>query len=527
MGSYFKGWTNTLPYLPQNIGQNTSQEVFIGHVLEVYYDQELPAKIRVRLFGLTKTVNDDDVRIEALPSNLSILKIPLPGEVVLIIKSIYTKEVNDQPQTSYYYITTLSTKHNISYNSSPYIGQLVPDKKAIDVFTPEYETRFLKKISSVDSYIVQATDEIINRRRLKPYEGDILIQSRFGAGIRFGGSGGKEESSTWSTNGGDYGNPIVVMSVDSNENNTNTTEDINSDNASVYLCTTQAMPINVASSGYRTHLHKYDINKGTTRDVELSQFLQTTFVKGPAFWINEDVNGSYGAGDGTTDPTGRLVGGDTQTDQTVATGKIRTAGPNTRVMGGVKLENITAKNQKYIWSDYMPLLKEHFANPKSSYKVTRGVRVIMTAQAIHEGFYEGSLAYRTHNPGNIGNTDSGATSNLGKLLGGMSAQVEYIKGAATGNPPSKYPALKFGKKTGQPKFSDDFKSHPLAGGRGGIMIPGLNIDYQGELGNYLFIYATGPRVSNGYLNDLIGFFAFNGIIWCYISNKACNYSKRR
>ena len=79
-------------------------------------------------------------------------------------------------------------------------------------------------------------------------------------------------------------------------------------------------------------------------------------------------------------------------------------------VGGIKLSDINAKNQKYIHSEYLPALAK-------INNISRGVKLLMTAQAIQEGFYPGARAYRTKNPGNIGNTDSGvAGHDLGSCI---------------------------------------------------------------------------------------------------------------
>jgi hypothetical protein len=172
-------------------------------------------------------------------------------------------------------------------------------------------------------------------------------------------------------------------------------------------------------------------------------------------------------------------------DQSTATGTLFTD-RNTSTIAGVKLNNITSQNQKFINSEYLPELN-------NIQGLTKGLKVLITAQAIHEGFYDNTKARRFNNPGNIGNTDDGSTKDWGTLAAGIQAQVDYVKNVANG---TKFP---FGPIKRNNKFT------------GGRCVPGFDINFQGELGYYLWIYATGPRFTNDYLNDLIGFFKYNGI----------------
>ena len=49
-----------------------------------------------------------------------------------------------------------------------------------------------------------------------------------------------------------------------------------------------------------------------------------------------------------------------------------------------------------------------------------------------EGFQKGTRSYRTNNPGNIGNTDSGGDKTLKNLEAGIKLQLDYIKKVAKG-----------------------------------------------------------------------------------------------
>ena len=76
MGSYFKGWADTQPYISTPRSRTSYTELFIGHVLSIDYDNL--GKIVVRVFGRSQEPEDDDIKIEAYPADLNIIKYPLP-----------------------------------------------------------------------------------------------------------------------------------------------------------------------------------------------------------------------------------------------------------------------------------------------------------------------------------------------------------------------------------------------------------------------------------------------------------------
>ncbi len=165
---------------------------------------------------------------------------------------------------------------------------------------------------------------------------------------------------------------------------------------------------------------------------------------------------------------------------------------NPGIKAGVKLWDIKAKNQQYIYEEYLPIIETNYNN------LSRGIKLLMIAQAIVEGYYPGSKAYTTKNPGNIGNTDSGATNSIGSLSAAANLQSTYIREA--GDPTRTRGHHKFGQYNIKATDSQTI----------GCVAP-LNENYQGELGTYLKIYATGARNNNNYLSFILGFFKYNGI----------------
>lgn len=155
--------------------------------------------------------------------------------------------------------------------------------------------------------------------------------------------------------------------------------------------------------------------------------------------------------------------------------------------------NITLNST--INSTYIPAL--------NSLNLPTGIKLLITAQTYFEGFNStpapGTKSYRTNNPGNIGNTDTGATVTYKTLTEGIQAQQKIITNIANNT-------------------STSYKI-------GGTSKCALGSEtYNGYLYQYLRIYATGARTNNNYLNAIIGYFKANGVTITYKTTIADIYN---
>jgi len=86
----------------------------------------------------------------------------------------------------------------------------------------------------------------------------------------------------------------------------------------------------------------------------------------------------------------------------------------------------TVNPSQVIQSTYIPALN------KALPSISKGAKLLLSAQAQNEGFFPGSKSYRTNNPGNVGNTGTG-TKTFPTLEAGIQAQWnKVLKGAFNG-----------------------------------------------------------------------------------------------
>lgn len=196
----------------------------------------------------------------ARPSDINIKKIPLVGELVLIYKSFNQVSTETKRRESWYYLTTVDLQSSINANLLPGIsGGKTQDE--IDATKPGNTFNF----------------NVVSP--LQPYEGDILLEGRWGNSIRFSSTidlnGDRRNYSSdvpW-RGGSKQGDPIIVLSNGhtSKPSKQFVVENIQTDASSLYLTSTQKLPeLLLGGSVDRNPLTCYGPNE--------SQFAKSQFI---------------------------------------------------------------------------------------------------------------------------------------------------------------------------------------------------------------------------------------------------------
>jgi peptidoglycan hydrolase-like protein with peptidoglycan-binding domain len=164
--------------------------------------------------------------------------------------------------------------------------------------------------------------------------------------------------------------------------------------------------------------------------------------------------------------------------------------------------NLKVNLTKEMEDEYLPALNKAMEDD------SKGFKLLVTIMAHKEGFKEGSRSYRTNNPGNIGNTDSGANKSNTTLVDGILLQKNYILDVINGKNKS-FPIGK--KKIIKPYYSPEIAKNAKSYGMSPYL-PGYEFVFTGQLDQFVKIYSTGARGGNGYLSMIISYFNQNGII---------------
>lgn len=196
------------------------------------------------LYSPLSTSRSKEVSEPAYPMWYFVRQIPLVNEIVFIIAGPSRKLNDGASKQEYYYMPAYGMWNNPNHNAFPNMEEWAD---------------YLKQFTNQPGYSGNATDskplplgytfqEKPTVKDLKPFEGDTIIQGRFGQSIRFGSTVSvMKKFNTWSNNSRDTnGDPItIITNSQGNRKITNTNkfdpivEDINIDGSSIYLTSTQ------------------------------------------------------------------------------------------------------------------------------------------------------------------------------------------------------------------------------------------------------------------------------------------------
>ena len=175
---------------------------------------------------------------------------PLKGEIVLLFSTTGRDIIKDTSET--YYLNNINIwnhpHHNALPNPDTYNGTFPEnnnDKTKNDYL--KSSGGLVRQVQDGDSEIPlgEYFDEKLDTKPLLPFEGDHILEGRFGNSIRFGST--SPGPNDWSSTG-NTGDPItIIRNGQSDELDSKgwepTTEDVNRDPSSIYLTSTQRIPL--------------------------------------------------------------------------------------------------------------------------------------------------------------------------------------------------------------------------------------------------------------------------------------------
>lgn len=207
--------------VPQQVWLDNGGWAGIGTILYQEYieDQEI----------LLENLTDNE--LAKLPTALPLYPnqkyFPLPGEIVLLqnLPSAPSPITSKTEET--YYSTVIN-----AWNSPQFNGLFIEENKNL---------------------LYNSFTENQDFRGLQTFEGDYILEGRFGNAIRFGSTNksGIQDLSPWSTNPTELdSNPILIISNQHNDKLSDSDlyiEDINLDGSSLYLTSQQVIPLSIGN----------------------------------------------------------------------------------------------------------------------------------------------------------------------------------------------------------------------------------------------------------------------------------------
>jgi len=186
----------------------------------------------------------------AFPYFSNLTNFPLRNELVYIFKLPSSKLQENTEKEVYYYLTPLNIQNHPNHNALPGIFN--------NDYLPESEQRDYKQTSTgATKQIADANPDLdlgnyfrenAQIKPLKKFEGDVMIEGRVGNSIRFGTTAIQDGSplNNWSVDGYN-GQPITIIRNGQGAQGQvaflPTEENINNDNSSIYLTSSQRIPL--------------------------------------------------------------------------------------------------------------------------------------------------------------------------------------------------------------------------------------------------------------------------------------------
>ena len=221
--------------------------------------------IRFQMLNQSTPIEDVSSGNIAFPLNQNIKTLPLINEIVLVIAAPSNKKYTDGDSNAlkYYYTSAISVFNSTSVNALPSPQTSgggttnTNPRSAIIAGIPNSDKNEKPEAKLGDNF-----EDKGNIQNLYPQEGDVIFEGRFGQSMRFGSTTRLEDDfskfpvnpqNPWSSNG-ENGDPVTIirngqqrLSVDFDKWEP-LFEDINSDASSIYMTSTQNIPLQIAYS---------------------------------------------------------------------------------------------------------------------------------------------------------------------------------------------------------------------------------------------------------------------------------------
>lgn len=264
---------------PSNQLAQLSSKILIGRVTDVCLNSNSNTfKTSGEYFGIG-SIEWEDVKIstskatkkssmgKALPLQPFIKDFPLVNEYVVLISGVGVKNPGASADPVYYYINlklwndneqnaSPDPLSNANNNNSPQNYKTYSEIEAgVNMEAPKLPPPLNLNGRSGGNFVENG-----DVKAVIPFAGDRIFEGRFGNSIRLGSTAktGGDITNNWS-NSGKEGSPITILKNGQNASITGpgfipVAEDINLDPTSIYLTSTQQIPIVVATTEVKSNL---------------------------------------------------------------------------------------------------------------------------------------------------------------------------------------------------------------------------------------------------------------------------------
>ena len=239
-----------------------------GEVLKVIYTDENPLlvygiKVKV-LDGQSYTDVNSAAIITAVPLNFNCVRIPIVGEIVLILRAPSSYAHGLSVSLASYYLDIVSLNLSIHNNALPTVSKTKTMFGPVSGDSKKYEESSTGNTNQTETPTVDVNfSENIAIKSLQPYIGDVIISGRYGNSIRFSTTPKSGEFKVPPKFSKSIGAPITIyrntkQSIDTKKINDFITEDFTNEENVIVQASGQELEFEQAS-GVLTANKKYKI----------------------------------------------------------------------------------------------------------------------------------------------------------------------------------------------------------------------------------------------------------------------------
>ena len=249
-------------------------ELTAGEVLEVIYTDDNPelvygVKVKILDNNIGHTPEDTSV-ITAVPLNFSYIRLPIVGEMVLIMlaPSSYTHGLRHS--VTAYYLDIISLQFNIHNNALPTATKIIASKN-ISGNSAQYNEASSGNSNQTPAPAVDVNfSENSTVKSLQPYVGDVIISGRYGNSIRLSATPKSGNFKVPANFSNAIGLPIAIyrntkQSTDTQKINDFITEDFNAEENIIVQASGQELVFEQASLAL-TAANQYNVTSWQTEN---------------------------------------------------------------------------------------------------------------------------------------------------------------------------------------------------------------------------------------------------------------------
>ena len=193
----------------------------------------------------------------AHPLTSNIKNFPLINEVVYLISLPSTDIGETNVAKRPYYINIVSLWNHPHHNAYPLNSSAPPPPQQKDYAQTQAGSVRRVTDQSTEIFLGKTFKERANIHPLLPFEGDVIHEGRWGNSIRLG-STVQNRPNNWSQTGTD-GDPLIIIRNGQGKQTDQgwipVVENINNDDSSIYIASTQNVPLKAASTSYVSYVN--------------------------------------------------------------------------------------------------------------------------------------------------------------------------------------------------------------------------------------------------------------------------------